>query len=178
MYAKLNVAVFSHYPYRSGTYYRFAKWRCLECLTRLSLWWTTVPTWLSLVVSRWSVMCWRRVELKESFLWLPYPSPSGPVLWSAPWSTAGSSMTSIQRTKWLASCFLFLTLLNLDTVAKGRWGAGNTTINIFCHPFILQVNYIVSDSEFHILNSWRQEEQSTHEVIRCPLKLLKISRWP
>ncbi|MEQ2216934.1 hypothetical protein XENOCAPTIV_026114, partial [Xenoophorus captivus] len=26
-----------------------------------------------------------------------------------------------------------------------------------------QVNYIVSDSEFHILNSWRREDQSTHE---------------
>uniref|UniRef100_A0A8C7ZJW9 Integrator complex subunit 13 n=1 Tax=Oryzias sinensis TaxID=183150 RepID=A0A8C7ZJW9_9TELE len=28
-----------------------------------------------------------------------------------------------------------------------------------------QVNYIVSDSEFHILNSWRRGDQSTHELM-------------
>lgn len=38
----------------------------------------------------------------------------------------------------------------------------NSTTDII---FLLKVNYIVSDSEFHILNSWRQEDQSTHEVI-------------
>ncbi|KAM9328796.1 integrator complex subunit 13 isoform 2-T2 [Pholidichthys leucotaenia] len=27
------------------------------------------------------------------------------------------------------------------------------------------VNYIVSDSEFHILNTWRREDQSTHELM-------------
>ena len=32
--------------------------------------------------------------------------------------------------------------------------------------FSSQINYIVSDSEFHILNTWRQEDQSTHEVIQ------------
>lgn len=31
-----------------------------------------------------------------------------------------------------------------------------------------QINYIVSDSEFHILNSWRREDQSIHEVIQHP----------
>lgn len=34
----------------------------------------------------------------------------------------------------------------------------------FLHLFVLQINYIVSDSEFHILNSWRQEDQSIQEV--------------
>lgn len=33
---------------------------------------------------------------------------------------------------------------------------------MFCVSF--QINYIVSDSEFHILNSWRREDQSVHEV--------------
>uniref|UniRef100_A0A3Q1IQT4 Integrator complex subunit 13 n=1 Tax=Anabas testudineus TaxID=64144 RepID=A0A3Q1IQT4_ANATE len=37
--------------------------------------------------------------------------------------------------------------------------------HIFCPLFISQVNYIVSDSEFHMLNSWRREEQSTHELM-------------
>lgn len=41
--------------------------------------------------------------------------------------------------------------------------------------FILQINYIVSDSEFHMLNSWRREEQSTHEVIHYIFKLNKSS---
>lgn len=39
--------------------------------------------------------------------------------------------------------------------------------------FKLQVNYIVSDSEFHILNSWRRENQSTYEVTSCLLELTK-----
>ncbi len=48
--------------------------------------------------------------------------------------------------------------------------ARHTFKNVF-HLFIQQINYIVSDSEFHILNSWRREDQSTHEVIRRPQSL-------
>lgn len=48
---------------------------------------------------------------------------------------------------------------------------------ISCHLFILQVNYIVSDSEFHILNTWKREEQSTHEVIHCLFKFNKLSYY-
>lgn len=32
----------------------------------------------------------------------------------------------------------------------------------------------MSDSEFHILNNWRQEDQSIHEVIHCPQNLSHI----
>ncbi|XP_062239058.1 integrator complex subunit 13 [Platichthys flesus] len=33
------------------------------------------------------------------------------------------------------------------------------------YPTDKLINYIVSDSEFHILNTWRQENQSTHELM-------------
>ncbi|KAI4803287.1 hypothetical protein KUCAC02_006838 [Chaenocephalus aceratus] len=32
-------------------------------------------------------------------------------------------------------------------------------------PLHKLINYVVSDSEFHILNTWRQEDQSTHELM-------------
>uniref|UniRef100_A0A8C6KUM4 Integrator complex subunit 13 n=1 Tax=Nothobranchius furzeri TaxID=105023 RepID=A0A8C6KUM4_NOTFU len=38
----------------------------------------------------------------------------------------------------------------------------NNATDVFCNS---QINYIVSDSEFHILNSWRREDQTTHELM-------------
>uniref|UniRef100_A0A3Q3LJ76 Integrator complex subunit 13 n=1 Tax=Mastacembelus armatus TaxID=205130 RepID=A0A3Q3LJ76_9TELE len=49
-------------------------------------------------------------------------------------------------------CRILYDIYPMDKLVKGQQSFTN-------------VNYIVSDSEFHILNSWRQEEQSTHELM-------------
>lgn len=97
------VVFFPPLPLQSNLTPRPSRRRCFLCLTKPCLWWTTVPTWQSPVGSRWSVTWWQRVELRGWFLWLLCPSPSGPVRWNAPWSTAGYSMTFIQGTNWSAS---------------------------------------------------------------------------
>lgn len=56
-------------------------------------------------------------------------------------------------------------------VSKSLWTCAVECSMEYCrilydiYPTNKLVNYIVSDSEFHILNSWRQEEQSTHELM-------------
>lgn len=90
------------------SYCSCASQRCSLCLTRQSLWWTTVLTWQSRVASRWSVTCWQRVAVKVLSLWHRFPSPFGPVLWNVPWSTAESCTTFTQRTSWWAHSTLFL----------------------------------------------------------------------
>lgn len=108
-------------------------------------------------------MCWPKAEARESSLWLPCPSPCGHVLWNAPWNIAASSMTFTRWTNWLVSPpGLFL---------QGEARCFQVKIYIS-----FQINYIVSDSEFHLLNSWKRDCQSTHEV---SMSLETISPpWP
>ncbi|XP_019121198.1 integrator complex subunit 13 isoform X1 [Larimichthys crocea] len=62
-------------------------------------------------------------------------------------------------------------VIPLAPVSKSLWTCAVECSMEYCrilydiYPLDKLVNYIVSDSEFHILNSWRQEEQSTHELM-------------
>lgn len=62
-------------------------------------------------------------------------------------------------------------VIPLAPVSKSLWTCAVECSMEYCrilydiYPTNKLVNYIVSDSEFHILNSWRQEEQSTHELM-------------
>ncbi|XP_070709706.1 integrator complex subunit 13 [Pempheris klunzingeri] len=62
-------------------------------------------------------------------------------------------------------------VIPLAPVSKSLWTCGVECSMEYCrilydiYPRNKLINYIVSDSEFHILNSWRQEDQSTHELM-------------
>ncbi|XP_071762164.1 integrator complex subunit 13 [Centroberyx gerrardi] len=62
-------------------------------------------------------------------------------------------------------------VIPLAPVSKSLWTCAVECSMEYCrilydvYPTNKLVNYIVSDSEFHILNSWRQEDQSTHELM-------------
>ncbi|XP_044198917.1 integrator complex subunit 13 [Thunnus albacares] len=62
-------------------------------------------------------------------------------------------------------------VIPLAPVSKSLWTCAVECSMEYCrilydiYPKDKVVNYIVSDSEFHILNSWRQEDQSTHELM-------------
>uniref|UniRef100_A0A8P4FYY7 Integrator complex subunit 13 n=1 Tax=Dicentrarchus labrax TaxID=13489 RepID=A0A8P4FYY7_DICLA len=62
-------------------------------------------------------------------------------------------------------------VIPLAPVSKSLWTCAVECSMEYCrilydiYPRDKLVNYIVSDSEFHILNSWRQEDQSTHELM-------------
>uniref|UniRef100_A0A4W6G596 Integrator complex subunit 13 n=1 Tax=Lates calcarifer TaxID=8187 RepID=A0A4W6G596_LATCA len=62
-------------------------------------------------------------------------------------------------------------VIPLAPVSKSLWTCAVECSMEYCrilydiYPKDKLVNYIVSDSEFHILNSWRQEDQSTHELM-------------
>ncbi|KAM9334641.1 integrator complex subunit 13 [Symphorus nematophorus] len=62
-------------------------------------------------------------------------------------------------------------VIPLAPVSKSLWTCAVECSMEYCrilydiYPRDKLVNYIVSDSEFHILNSWRREEQSTHELM-------------
>ncbi|XP_039999827.1 integrator complex subunit 13 [Xiphias gladius] len=62
-------------------------------------------------------------------------------------------------------------VIPLAPVSKSLWTCAVECSMEYCrilydiYPQDKLVNYIVSDSEFHILNSWRQEDQSTHELM-------------
>ncbi|XP_076578941.1 integrator complex subunit 13 isoform X2 [Chaetodon auriga] len=62
-------------------------------------------------------------------------------------------------------------VIPLAPVSKSLWTCAVECSMEYCrilydiYPRGKLINYIVSDSEFHILNSWRQEDQSTHELM-------------
>ncbi|KAM6962345.1 integrator complex subunit 13 isoform 1-T2 [Tautogolabrus adspersus] len=62
-------------------------------------------------------------------------------------------------------------VIPLAPVSKSLWTCAVECSMEYCrilydiYPKDKLINYIVSDSEFHILNSWRQEDQSTHELM-------------
>ncbi|KAM6986552.1 integrator complex subunit 13 [Aplochiton taeniatus] len=62
-------------------------------------------------------------------------------------------------------------VIPLAPVSKSLWTCAVECSMEYCrilydvYPTNKLVNYIVSDSEFHILNSWRQEDQGTHELM-------------
>ncbi|KAM4615369.1 integrator complex subunit 13 [Polymixia lowei] len=62
-------------------------------------------------------------------------------------------------------------VIPLAPVSKSLWTCAVECSMEYCrilydvYPTNKLVNYIVSDSEFHILNSWRQDDQSTHELM-------------
>uniref|UniRef100_A0A8C7SRD9 Integrator complex subunit 13 n=1 Tax=Oncorhynchus mykiss TaxID=8022 RepID=A0A8C7SRD9_ONCMY len=62
-------------------------------------------------------------------------------------------------------------MIPLAPVSKSLWTCAVECSMEYCrilydvYPLRKLINYIVSDSEFHILNSWRQEDQSTHELM-------------
>ncbi|XP_049892629.1 integrator complex subunit 13 isoform X1 [Epinephelus moara] len=62
-------------------------------------------------------------------------------------------------------------VIPLAPVSKSLWTCAVECSMEYCrilydvYPLHKLINYIVSDSEFHILNSWRQEDQSTHELM-------------
>lgn len=62
-------------------------------------------------------------------------------------------------------------VIPLAPVSKSLWTCAVECSMEYCrilydvYPTNKLVNYIVSDSEFHILNSWRQEDQSTQELM-------------
>ncbi|XP_041820003.1 integrator complex subunit 13 isoform X2 [Chelmon rostratus] len=62
-------------------------------------------------------------------------------------------------------------VIPLAPVSKSLWTCAVECSMEYCrilydiYPRDKLINYIVSDSEFHILNSWRQEDQSTHELM-------------
>uniref|UniRef100_A0A8D2ZD37 Integrator complex subunit 13 n=1 Tax=Scophthalmus maximus TaxID=52904 RepID=A0A8D2ZD37_SCOMX len=62
-------------------------------------------------------------------------------------------------------------VIPLAPVSKSLWTCAVECSMEYCRilydifPKDKLVNYIVSDSEFHILNSWRQEDQTTHELM-------------
>lgn len=62
-------------------------------------------------------------------------------------------------------------VIPLAPVSKSLWTCAVECSMEYCrilydvYPKDKLVNYIVSDSEFHLLNSWRREDQSTHELM-------------
>ncbi|XP_008399159.1 integrator complex subunit 13 isoform X1 [Poecilia reticulata] len=62
-------------------------------------------------------------------------------------------------------------VIPLAPVSKSLWTCAVECSMEYCrilfdvYPKDKLVNYIVSDSEFHILNTWRREDQSTHELM-------------
>ncbi|CAJ1054919.1 integrator complex subunit 13 [Xyrichtys novacula] len=62
-------------------------------------------------------------------------------------------------------------VIPLAPVSKSLWTCAVECSMEYCrilydiYPKDKLVNYIVSDSEFHILNTWRQDNQSTHELM-------------
>ncbi|XP_034434687.1 integrator complex subunit 13 isoform X2 [Hippoglossus hippoglossus] len=62
-------------------------------------------------------------------------------------------------------------VIPLAPVSKSLWTCAVECSMEYCrilydvYPTDKLINYIVSDSEFHILNTWRQENQSTHELM-------------
>lgn len=62
-------------------------------------------------------------------------------------------------------------VIPLAPVSKSLWTCAVECSMEYCrilydiYPRDKLVNYMVSDSEFHILNSWRREDQSTHELM-------------
>ncbi|XP_047431258.1 integrator complex subunit 13 isoform X2 [Mugil cephalus] len=62
-------------------------------------------------------------------------------------------------------------VIPLAPVSKSLWTCAVECSMEYCrilydvYPKDKLINYIVSDSEFHILNSWRREDQSTHELM-------------
>uniref|UniRef100_A0A3P9LAD1 Integrator complex subunit 13 n=1 Tax=Oryzias latipes TaxID=8090 RepID=A0A3P9LAD1_ORYLA len=62
-------------------------------------------------------------------------------------------------------------VIPLAPVSKSLWTCAVECSMEYCrilydvYPKDKLVNYIVSDSEFHILNSWRRGDQSTHELM-------------
>lgn len=62
-------------------------------------------------------------------------------------------------------------VIPLAPVSKSLWTCAVECSMEYCrilydiYPKDKLVNYIVSDSEFHILNSWRREDQSIHELM-------------
>nr|XP_043878376.1 integrator complex subunit 13 isoform X3 [Solea senegalensis] len=62
-------------------------------------------------------------------------------------------------------------VIPLAPVSKSLWTCAVECSMEYCrilydvYPLNKLVNYIVSDSEFHILNTWRQEDQSIHELM-------------
>ncbi|KAK9525664.1 hypothetical protein VZT92_016349 [Zoarces viviparus] len=62
-------------------------------------------------------------------------------------------------------------VIPLAPVSKSLWTCAVECSMEYCrilydvYPLHKLINYLVSDSEFHILNSWRQEDQSTHELM-------------
>uniref|UniRef100_A0A9J8BIJ9 Integrator complex subunit 13 n=1 Tax=Cyprinus carpio carpio TaxID=630221 RepID=A0A9J8BIJ9_CYPCA len=62
-------------------------------------------------------------------------------------------------------------VIPLAPVSKSLWTCAIECSMEYCrilfdvYPTWKLVNYIVSDSEVHILNSWKQEDQNTHELM-------------
>ncbi|XP_029016608.1 integrator complex subunit 13 isoform X2 [Betta splendens] len=62
-------------------------------------------------------------------------------------------------------------VIPLAPVSKSLWTCAVECSMEYCrilydiYPKDKLVNYIVSDSEFHILNTWKREEQGTHELM-------------
>uniref|UniRef100_A0A3B4TRC2 Integrator complex subunit 13 n=1 Tax=Seriola dumerili TaxID=41447 RepID=A0A3B4TRC2_SERDU len=62
-------------------------------------------------------------------------------------------------------------VIPLAPVSKSLWTCAVECSMEYCrilydvYPVDKLVNYIVSDSEFHTLNTWKQDEQSTHELM-------------
>ncbi|XP_076009428.1 integrator complex subunit 13 [Genypterus blacodes] len=62
-------------------------------------------------------------------------------------------------------------VIPLAPVSKSLWTCAVECSMEYCrilydvYPTNKLINYIVSDSEFHILNSWKHEHQSTHELL-------------
>uniref|UniRef100_A0A8C5HM67 Integrator complex subunit 13 n=1 Tax=Gouania willdenowi TaxID=441366 RepID=A0A8C5HM67_GOUWI len=62
-------------------------------------------------------------------------------------------------------------VIPLAPVSKSLWTCAVECSMEYCrilydiYPRDKLINYIVSDSEFHILNSWMREDQSTHELM-------------
>ncbi|TNM91299.1 hypothetical protein fugu_019679 [Takifugu bimaculatus] len=62
-------------------------------------------------------------------------------------------------------------LIPLAPVSKSLWTCAVECSMEYCrilydiYPRDKLINYIVSDSEFHILNGWRREDQSVHELM-------------
>ncbi|XP_061769272.1 integrator complex subunit 13 isoform X1 [Nerophis ophidion] len=62
-------------------------------------------------------------------------------------------------------------VIPLAPVSKSLWTCAVECSMEYCrilydiYPVDKLINYIVSDSEFHILNSWKRDNQSTHELM-------------
>uniref|UniRef100_A0AAV2IU32 Integrator complex subunit 13 n=1 Tax=Knipowitschia caucasica TaxID=637954 RepID=A0AAV2IU32_KNICA len=62
-------------------------------------------------------------------------------------------------------------VIPLAPVSKSLWTCAVECSMEYCrilydvYPLDKLINYVVSDSEFHSLNSWRREDQNTHELM-------------